>query len=70
MLYKANGIVQSLTACSKTCPGLCQELNWTLQTHINNQQQSVQVQSIIETVMAGQSQYPKCRSANINTVLS
>jgi hypothetical protein len=56
MLYKTNGTVHSLTACSKDWPCFCQELSRTSHSHINNQQQSVQVQCIKPTARAGQSQ--------------
>jgi hypothetical protein len=69
MLNTTNGTVHSLTACSKDRPVLCQELSWTSQPHINNQQQSVQVQCIKQTARAGQSQYSKGRYGNIKTVL-
>jgi hypothetical protein len=67
MLHKTNGTVHSLTACSKDRPVLCQELSWTSHSHINNQQQSVQVQCIKPTARAGQSQYRKCRYGSIKT---
>jgi len=64
MLYKTNGIVQSLTACSKNCPGFCQELNLNL-TNANQQLATKCSASVHErTAMAGQSQCPKCRFAN------
>ena len=55
MLKRSNGIVHSLTACSKDWPGFCQELKLTSQTHINKQQQSDQVQCIKPTASAGKS---------------
>ena len=46
VLYRTNGIVHSLTACSEDWPALCQKLSWTSQSHINNQKQTIQVQRI------------------------
>jgi len=57
MLCRTNGIVHSLTACSKDWSALCQELNWTSHMHIE-QQQSEQVQCIKPTARAGSHSTP------------
>jgi hypothetical protein len=69
MLYRTNGIVHSLMACSKDRPALCQELTWTSHSQIKNQQQNVKVQCRKPTARAGQSQCRNCCYGNIKTVL-
>jgi len=40
MLYRTNGIVHGLTACSNDWPDFCQQLNWTELNLTNTHQQS------------------------------